>query len=304
VLLPVRIDHPYQRIPYVTNTLLGVAVGVFVLTLGRGDRVFPAFGLNTEDFRVYQPITYLFLHAGLFHLLGNVLFLAVYGRYVEERLGPWRYLVTYLGLGVVAGGVQALSTRGVGVGASGAISGLMGLVLVGAPWAQVRVVPIFGPHLRDSFTIAAFWLVGLWVVTQVVLAAKAPPWSRVGYDAHLSGVLAGGLLAFVLRSPRRKTSGWYLDPSPPGGGPESTRRLRSARRIGHAGVVFHSLEGVSSPVAVIKLLMVRCDLEPEEAKRRLDEVREGRPQRFAFPDEAAAGAFEKDARDLGVRTSP
>jgi len=131
--LPTEIVHPYQRVPYVTYGLLGLNVALHVLTLGSEEQELADFALSTSDFAIYQLLTHMFLHVGLVHLLGNMLFLWVYGRYVEERLGPARYAGAYLLFGLFSALFFCLFSRGSAVGASGAISGLMGFVLVGAP---------------------------------------------------------------------------------------------------------------------------------------------------------------------------
>lgn len=306
MFLPTRIVHPYERVPYATYSLISVNVLIFVLTWGRLRGVVERFALDTQDFALHQLITGQFLHLGVIHLVGNMLFLAVYGRYVEERLGPLRYLAAYLFFGVVGAATYLAASEGVGAGASGAISGLMGFVMVVAPWAEVSVVFIFYYFVRP-FHLAAFWLVGLWILFQVLRALRAGPWDDVAYSAHFGGFLAGCALGALLRNPVCKGTKWYVDPTPLEGGVEAVRRLRRSRgwlsRAEPAPtheVVLRSIKEAPSQVALIKLLMVRCGMEPDAGRKRLDALLDGEPQSFVFPDAGSASAFAQEARQLGA----
>ena len=313
MLLPVRVAHTYQRTPVATWALLGINVGAFLLTLGTDFEETRPLVLDTHAFAPHQLLTSMFLHAGWLHLAGNMLFLWVYGRYVEERMGSLRYTAIYLTCGLVGSLCFAVFTGGSCVGASGAISGLLGFVLVGAPWAEVQVLILWGPYgtWTRPLNVAAFWLVGFWILFQVLMAAAS--WgfiSGVAYSAHIGGCLAGAGFALVLRRPAFLGTGWYLDPSPPGGGPEATRRLRRARRATavHAGeaqfhVEIRSLDGIPSRVAVIRLLMKRKDMEPAVADGLLKRVEGGEPESLTFADEEAAIRFAREARGLGVRAT-
>lgn len=144
-------------------------------------------------------VTSIFLHGGLLHLAGNVLFLWVFGNNVEERFGHLRYLVFYLAAGVAAvvGHVAVQPSSSVPVvGASGAIAGVMGAYLVLFPRAPVRTLVIwFIPFVT---TIAARWLLGFWFISQFFTA----PDSGVAWVAHVAGFAFGVGVALLL--PRRK----------------------------------------------------------------------------------------------------
>ncbi len=313
MLLPVGIAHPYQRLPVATWSLMGLNVVMAMATVATGFEGIAPLVLDADDFALYQLVSYQFLHAGIFHLAGNMLFLWVYGRYVEERMGPWRYTGIYLACGVIGGLFFVGFTDGSCVGASGAISGVMGFVLVGAPWAEVRVLFLWGPYgtFNRKLRVAAFWLVGFWIVFQLLMAVAT--WgmvSGVAYGVHIGGFLAGAGLALYLRSPTCEGKSWYLDPAPPGGGREATRRLCKARgaaaRTADAPrfyVEIQSLDDVSSRVAVIRLLMKHLGMEPEAAHRRLEHVERGEAQELAFGEKAAASRFAREARGLGVEVA-
>ncbi len=310
MFLPTKVLHPYERVHYVTYALLGANVAIWLLTLQDMEGALRNFALDTYDTAPHQLITSMFLHAGPAHLLGNMLFLVVYGRYVEERLGPLRFAGAYLLFGLVAGLFYLVFSQGLAVGASGAISGLMGFVLVGAPWAQVRVLFLFY-FVGRFFNIEAFWMVGMWIGFQVLYAVYGS--DNVAYSAHFGGFFAGCGLAALMQSPICEGTDWWLDPSPPEGGVAAVNRLKHARRTRSVmqrplaeeepmhEVAFESLEDAPSAVAVIKLLMRRVGLGPEDAKRRLDAVRDDGPQHFAFADAPSAESFAEEARALGVR---
>lgn len=312
MLWPLGIEHPYERTHYVTYAIVGVCVLLEVLRWALPESALMSLALWPRDLSLHQLLTSGVMHVGVLHLLGNMLFLVIYGRYVEERLGHGRFLAAYAAfelcgnLAYIASGALFPS-----VGASGAISGLTGFVLVGAPWAQVRVVYQWGPHVRDPFHVAVFWLLVPWVLLEV-MSTTAARHQDMGVYAHLGGFAAGAALAAVLRNPRLIGTRWYLDPALPGGGVAATRRLRRSRGAALRPtpgstpppspfrVVLLGVESAPSRVAVIKLLMARRALEPDDANRLLTGIGPGQPHTLGFPDRPAAEAFAAQARELGV----
>ncbi len=155
----------------------------------------------------------MFLHGGLLHLAGNMLFLWVFGNNIEDRLRPWWYVAFYLAGGVVATLAHVVlepdSTVPV-VGASGAIAAVMGAYLVLFPNAPIlSIVPIF--FLGFFTEISAKWLLGFWFVSQFFLS----PNSGVAWAAHVGGFVFGVLVALVLRErlqPPRQSLGWAAEP--------------------------------------------------------------------------------------------
>lgn len=212
-MIPYALDHPYERTPYATLALIGVNAVMFPLIYLMKPEEFLPLLTHVGEFKPWQWLTSAFLHAGPEHLLGNMLFLWVYGRYVEERLGPWRAAALY-GVFIVASEVCfILANFGLdvrGLGASGAISGLMGFVLVAAPTANVRCFwwgrLSYGTHF---FSLPAWLLLGFWVIEQSVfgLAGLAP---GVAISAHLGGFFAGMAAALLLRSRYAAGTDWHL----------------------------------------------------------------------------------------------
>lgn len=153
------------------------------------------------------PLIYLtllsamFMHGGFGHIFGNMLYLWIFGDNVEHRFGAVPFLVFYLGSGLVATAVQiALDSDGLipNLGASGAISGVLGAYLVLFPRNRVNAIFFF-----TIVTIPAFLVLGLWIAMQFVSGygaiAATEQTGGVAYGAHIGGFLSGVLMALVLR---------------------------------------------------------------------------------------------------------
>ncbi len=169
---------------------------------------------GTQDWHVLERlITSQFIHAGWLHILGNMLFLWVFGDNVEDALGHLRYLLFYLVCGVIAALVQVLfdrSATGAVVGASGAIAGVLGSYLVLYPGATVSVIiPIV--IIPFFARVQAFWVMLIWFVSQVI--SLAPTANATGgsggvaYAAHIGGFIAGLLLGRLVATRRRSLPG-------------------------------------------------------------------------------------------------
>lgn len=151
---------------------------------------------------VPEPLTlisYAFLHGDILHLLGNMLFLWVFGDNVEDALGHVRYVIFYILCGIAAGllhiGLNLDSTAPL-IGASGAISGVVAAYLLLHPrvhlWVLVlRVIPLQVP---------AYWALGAWILMNVVLAV-IPLEPLVAWWAHVGGMIAGAILVIFMRRP-------------------------------------------------------------------------------------------------------
>jgi membrane associated rhomboid family serine protease len=142
----------------------------------------------------------MFLHANFAHIAGNMLFLWIFGDNVEHRLGRFQYLFAYLASGAVATLAFAViagpSTTPL-IGASGAISGVLGFYFVFFPRNLVKVFVFFFPFLFDTFLIPARWVLGFFVVVDNLLPLLVGSQSGVAYGAHLGGFVAGLIGAAV-----------------------------------------------------------------------------------------------------------
>ncbi|MFN2488980.1 MAG: rhomboid family intramembrane serine protease [Actinomycetota bacterium] len=143
----------------------------------------------------------MFLHAGILHIAGNMLFLWVFGNNVEDFLGPVKYLVFYLLAGFAASFAHILTHINDAVptvGASGAVAGVMGAYLVLFPRARVNVlVPIF--FIFTIIRMSAFAVLGLWFLYQFLIGAQeATGATEVAWTAHVGGFVFGAVAVFVL----------------------------------------------------------------------------------------------------------
>jgi membrane associated rhomboid family serine protease len=141
--------------------------------------------------------TGMFLHGGWLHLIGNMIYLQVFGDDIEQALGRSRYLLFYLLSGLLSATVYVACNVGSTlpmVGASGAISGVLAAYLMLKPCAQVTVLLFFRP-----VRLRAMWVIGLWVGLQLLDIGLADPTDEVAYSAHFGGMVAGALLFYVLR---------------------------------------------------------------------------------------------------------
>ena len=156
--------------------------------------------------------TCMFLHGSFMHLFGNMLFLWIYGDNVERRLGPFAYLLWYLATGVAATLTHALmfsSSEMPLVGASGAISGVLGFYFVWFPRNVVRMLAFLPPFLLQVFEIPARWVLGMYLVIDNLLPIFVSAQGGVAHGAHIGGFLAGGLGrgSWIAAGRRRSPSG-------------------------------------------------------------------------------------------------
>lgn len=214
-MFPIRDHNPSERTPWMTWVLIAVNLSVFALTLPlQGDEraifdVFWTWGLVpakiTEGFGYTGFVSAMFLHAGVMHLAGNMLFLWIFGDNLEDRLGHVGFLAFYLASGLGAALLQiaaAPESLVPMVGASGAIAGVMGGYLMLFPRARVDVLVFFVVFVR-ILPLPAWLMLGLWFALQVFLGLTSPAdGGGVAYWAHAGGFLvgAGAILPAWLRA--------------------------------------------------------------------------------------------------------
>lgn len=220
-MIPLRDDNPVRRIPLVTWVIVAACAAIFLWQISLGapgfNRVIfalgsiPAvlFGHATlpPEIAIVPPaatlLTSMFLHAGWLHLGGNMLYLWIFGDNVEDRMGRGRFLAFYLACGAAAVMAQALpatEARVPMVGASGAISGVLGAYLLLYPRARVLVLVPF-----RMLWLPAIWVLGLWFLVQLVASLSAPQGEGgVAFRAHLGGFVAGLVLAPLFAWGRRR----------------------------------------------------------------------------------------------------
>lgn len=161
----------------------------------------PALLQAARDGNLARLATALFLHADWSHLIGNLLFLLIFGAPAERAMGPWRFLGLFLLGGIVANlaAVLAIGTPDrLIIGASGAVSALIGAYLALFPGARLGLVVPLGLFLQFVKMPAAV-LIGVWAALQVLYTFIGPAFGAVAWSAHLAGFAFGGAFALIAR---------------------------------------------------------------------------------------------------------
>lgn len=219
-MIPLKDDSPSELKPFVTISLIAACAVLFLwqlsLDAAAGRQAVAALGaipavLLTEarlpaDLhwipRFAAPLTSMFLHGGWMHLLGNMLFLWIYGDNVEGAMGHGRFLAFYLVCGVAAVFAQALSDPHSPypiIGASGAISGVLGGYLLLFPRARVLTLVLL-PFFFTTVRMPAVLLLLLWFAVQLISDLSGhDAGSSVAYRAHIGGFLTGLMLASAFK---------------------------------------------------------------------------------------------------------
>jgi len=214
-MIPLGDDIPTRNFPLITLLAIGVNVWVYFITFFSAtvppDMVFNQYGLVPYNL-INSPVTEypaiyssMFLHAGFWHLAGNMLYLWIFGNNIEDVLGKFRFILFYLVCGTIAAlGHIATEPSSVipMVGASGAVSGVLGAYLVLFPFARVKTL-VFIVIFVTIIRIPALVLLGLWIALQVLngiaVSGGAP---GVAWFAHIGGFLAGMILILPFRKMR------------------------------------------------------------------------------------------------------
>jgi membrane associated rhomboid family serine protease len=215
-LIPLHDDNPTQITPYLTIGLIVACALVFFWQLSLGEaeeRMIYALGMIPAvlfDIRQLPPeisvvppvatlFTSMFLHGGWMHLIGNMLFLWVFGDNVEHAMGRLRFLIFYLACGAAGGAAHYLSvpdSTAPLIGASAAIAGIVAAYLMLFPNVKVWILLL----LRIPLKLSAKWVLGAWILFQFVnLFASTDP--QTAWWAHIGGLIAGAVLVVFLRRP-------------------------------------------------------------------------------------------------------
>jgi membrane associated rhomboid family serine protease len=214
MVMPLWDDNPFTKPskPWMTWGIIALNVVVFAVQVGYGDAeevIIKAYALTPVA--LAHPVSLLgglpadltlvtctFLHADIFHLFGNMIFLFVFGDDVEEAMGSLRFIVFYLACGIVGSlffVVSAPQSTVPLIGASGAVSGVIVAYLMLRPCAKIKVL-----FLYFVFSLDAFWVIGTWAVLQVVHLASQSD-DDVAYWAHIGGFVTGAALLPIMRRP-------------------------------------------------------------------------------------------------------
>ncbi len=224
-MIPLRDSTRSETVPIVNYTLIAANVAVFLYELSLGSHlnqfIFD-YGLvpgqlleiihsGNVSLGTFLPIfTSMFIHGGWMHLLGNMLFLYIFGDNVEDRFGHGWYLAFYFVSGIAAASTQTYFNPGSDapmVGASGAIAGVLGAYVCMFPSARITtLIPII--FFFQIVDLPAFLFLGIWFLLQAVSGVLS---LRIGSDAggvawwaHIGGFAAGAILFPFLRKPREQ----------------------------------------------------------------------------------------------------
>jgi membrane associated rhomboid family serine protease len=230
-MIPLRDDIPTQRRPVVTIALIVINCGIFLYEMSLGTRGFSAFtfkwglipaeavsGIELTPQMATAPavnvFTSMFMHGGFLHLGGNMLYLWIFGNNVEDVLGRWKFVLFYLASGIAAAALF-IATDPSGqtpmIGASGAISGVLGAYIVTFPRARVLTL-IFLFFFIRVIEIPALFVLGFWFLLQVLngMPSLGAGGGGVAWFAHVGGFLFGVLVfkLFVKRKPVIELRSW------------------------------------------------------------------------------------------------
>ena len=222
-MIPLRDVIPSRTTPIVTIAIIVVNALAFLYQLSLGELVndfILEYGLVPAAFSWVAVFTSMFLHGGLLHVGGNMLYLWIFGDNVEDRMGHGRFVVFYLLCGVAAALAQTILNPDSVVpmvGASGAIAGVMGAYFVLYPRSRiVTLVPLF--MFVQVMEVPAIFFLGIWFLMQflsgvgsIATAVAGEPAGGIAFWAHVAGFLAGVSGVIVFRRPERQRVEWWHD---------------------------------------------------------------------------------------------
>ncbi len=205
-MIPIGTDAPRRRTPWMNWFIIAFCFLIYFISHPNNPGIYPLgvkpgwgrFLLWREHVHLYQFVTYLFLHANILHILGNMLFLWVFGDTVNERLGHIPYLLFFLAGGIFAGVGQVLTSAAPTLGASGAIAAVAGMFLVLAPLSNIRVWFFFFIFNVPSLLFVLFEIITFDLAGEIFPGRN----DDVAHFAHLTGYTVGfgvGIMLLALR---------------------------------------------------------------------------------------------------------
>ena len=213
-MIPIYDDNPALGKPLLVITIIVVCIIIWFWQSGLNyqdnNAVIVNFGLTPKVFlsgpllSFFTLFTSMFMHGGFMHLAGNMLYLWIFGDNIEGALGHFRFILFYFLCGTAAAFTQILSAPDSTIpmiGASGAVSGVLGAYLIFYPHARIRTFVFLGIFIT-FLRLPAVLLLGFWILGQVISAVVSNPGSPgVAWFAHLGGFFMGMLLAPLLKKP-------------------------------------------------------------------------------------------------------
>jgi membrane associated rhomboid family serine protease len=197
MLVPYKLETTFTRVPYANAALIAITSIIFFLP----EQIFPmtdqeAFVLRDMD--ISGLLGSLFLHGGFLHLLGNMLFLWIFGNAICASVGNISYGFLYLCIGIVAGVVHLVIDGHPAIGASGAINRIVGMVLILFPYNKIHVwyffaIPFIWLFKAGKFALKTYWMVLYWLTFDILGTISSS--DGVGHWAHIGGFAGGMIIA-------------------------------------------------------------------------------------------------------------
>jgi membrane associated rhomboid family serine protease len=199
LIFPIGDSRKRRSFPILTIALILANIIVFIYQIYQHPvELIRRFGFIPADPSLYSAFTSMFIHGDLGHLLGNLWYLWIFGDNVEDKLGKLKYMLLYLLAGFAAAFLHYITNLGSvvpAVGASGAISGILGAYLVMFPDVKINIWIRFG-----IAQIPAYILIGIWFIVQLIMGAYAfitSPGGGIAFFAHIGGFIFGSVVARI-----------------------------------------------------------------------------------------------------------
>lgn len=194
MLIPLTTESPLRRTPYANYALIAINILVFAAQTAHPHLV-DLLRLNPQLPVWWQFLTYQFLHAGFMHIIGNMIFLYVFGNNINDKMGNALYVTFYLLGGVAAGAAHVLTNMSPVIGASGSVAAVTGAFLVFFPQVRVTILWLF--ILITTFQIPAMYLVVLFFAKDVLMNVSGGG-GNTAHMAHIGGTVFGFAVCFTL----------------------------------------------------------------------------------------------------------
>ena len=201
LFFPYRDENKAKKFPHINLLLIVVTVLIFFWSLPNFEYIIGTYGFTPSNFVILTIFTSMFLHAGLDHLFGNMWYLFIFGDNVEDRFGIFKYTLFYFASGIAATLAHYLSDPSSvipAIGASGAISGVLGAYVVFFPHVKVHVLS----RIYHG-TVPAWVMIGFWFVLQLILGTTgliSGQGSGIAFWAHIGGFAFGAVAAWVYKT--------------------------------------------------------------------------------------------------------
>ena len=193
MIIPLKVDVPLDRRPFTNYFLIASIIAAFGWEMSVSNTRLLLF-IESQSF--FSVVASMWLHGDIIHLVGNLLFLYIFGNAVCGKIGNLFYLPAFLIVGLLAELIHFLCDGTPSIGASGAINGIVGMYLIFFPLNSISCLFIFWVYYIRTFSVASYWMILLWFGFDIWGAVSDS--AGVAYFAHIGGFLGGAGLASLL----------------------------------------------------------------------------------------------------------